>query len=239
MRPKETRRNSLYNSGVMRKIPLLGLVILIVSAAVLSGCRGTSLNLPNAKDLCLSVWSDLYKLNYWLDEEPIPHDEFSQEYDPYPKYASSDYETRYRRVFVTWRPIEIRKTHLKLAPLDCLTNDVRVYRSVEKAKEGFADMSPPRFGFSDLRETGITGTEWDIASVGDESKAWYYAEEVLDEDREMMVKQIEAEMYFRKGYVISSVGVKTWGDNFEEAAAFLHDVARVSEAKISKSIALE
>ena len=223
----------------MKKIPLLGLVILTVSTLLLSGC-GRASNLPDAKDLCLSVWpSDFYELNYWLDEEPIPHDEFSHEYPPYPKYASSDYETCYCRVFIAPYPIEIRKTSLELTPGDCLINDVRVYRSVEKAKEGFADMSPPRFGFSDLRETGITGTEWDIIPVGDESKAWYYAEEVSDEDREMMVKQIEAEMYFRIGYVISSVKVKTWGGNFEETAAFLLDVARVSEAKISKCIAPE
>jgi len=215
----------------MKKIPILGLVILLVSALVLSGC-GRPANLPDAKDLCLSVIRyDLDELTYWLDEEPIPHDEFSREYDAYPKYASSDYETRY--------PTDIRKTHLELAPGYSLENDVRVYRSVEKAEKAFLDMHPPRFGFGVFRETGITGTEWDIASVGDASKAWYYAEEVLDEKREMMMKQIEAEMYFRKGYVISSVRVKTWGGNLDETASFLLDVARVSEAKISKSIALE
>ena len=223
----------------MKKIPLLGLVILIVSALVLSGCRGAS-NLPAAKDLCLSVIRyDLDELTYWLDEEPIPHDEFSREYDPYPKYASSDYETRYCRVFFTRYPTDIRKTQLELAPGYSLENDVRVYRSVHNAEKAFLDMSPPRFGFGVFRETGITGTEWDIVSVGDVSKAWYHAEEVLDEKREMMMKQIEAEIYFRKGYVISSVRVKTWGGNLNETAAFLLDVARVSEAKISKSIALE
>lgn len=222
----------------MKKIPILCLAILLVSALVFYGC-GRPANLPNAKDLCLSVWSDLYKLNYWLDEEPIPHDEFSQEYAPYPEYASSDYETCYLRTFFTLSPIKIRKTYLELAPGYSLINDVRVYRSVEKAKAGFADMRAPRFGFSASNVLGMPGKEWDIDQVGDESKAWYYVEEVLDEDREMMVKQIEAEMYFRKGYVISSVEVKTWGGNFEETAAFLLDVARVSEAKISKCIAPE
>ena len=236
MKPEQTRRNSLNNSGVMKKIPLVGLVILLVSAPVLGGCQGASLNLPDAKDLCLSAWYDLYKLDHFLHEDPIPHDEFSQEYPPYPKYASSDYETRYRRVFVTTHSIEIGKTHLELAPLDCLINDVRVYRSVEKAKEGFLGMDPPRFGSGVFR---ITGIDWDIASVGDESKAWYYAKKVLDEEREIMMRQIEAEVYFRKGFVISSVRVKTWGGDLKETESFLLDVARLSEAKISKSIALE
>jgi len=214
----------------MKKISILGLVILLVSALVFYGC-GRPANLPNAKDLCLSELR--YELHRVLDEVPIPHDEFSREYDPYPKYASSDYETRYRRVFIAPYPSEIRKTNLELASGYSLENDVRVYRSVEKAKKGFADMRPPRFGPGVL---GIPGIEWNIRSVGNESKAWYYAARALDEDREIMRKQIEAEIYFRKGYVVSSVKVTIWGGPYSEessllkqTASFILDVARVSE----------
>lgn len=234
MKPENTRRNPLNSSARMKKITILGLVILLISILPFYGCSRTA-NLPNAKDLSLSAIH--YDLDYLLDEDPIPHDEFSQEYDPYPKYSSSDYNTCYRRVFYTRYPTDINKTHLELAPGYSLENEVRVYRSVKKAKLGFADMKPPRFGFSDLQENGITGTEWDISSVGDESKAWYHTEKVLDEEREIMMKQIEAEIYFRKGYVVSSISVTTWGGDLNETASFLIYVAQVSEAKISKSIA--
>ncbi|MBM3119018.1 MAG: hypothetical protein FJ006_05610 [Chloroflexi bacterium] len=223
---------------MIKKITILGLVILIVSSLVLNGCGVASLNLPNAKDLCLSVWpSDFYKLNYLPDEEPIPHDEFSKEYDPYPKYPTSDYETCYRRVFWGQDVCEIHGLHIELAPGFCLENQVRVYRSVEKSKKAFADMGVPRFAFSDDNIIGTPGKEWNIAQVGDESKAWRFTSEVLDEREEQLVIQHETEICFRKGQVISSISVTTWGDDLKETAAFLLDVARLSEAKISKSIA--
>lgn len=223
---------------MVNRVPLLWLVILFIFPTIWNGCGGVP-NLPHAKDLCLSEWKDLYKLNYWLDEEPIPHDEFSQEYDPNPEYESSDYETCYRRVFFTRYPIDIRKISLELAPGFSLGNEVRVYSSEKKATEGFADMRAPRFAFSDANVPGIPGKEWNIAQVGEESKAWYYAKEVVDDKRENIVRQIEAEMYFRKGHVVSSVEVITWGGSLEETAAFLLDVARLSEAKISTSIRVQ
>lgn len=220
-----------------KEIPLLGLVILLISALVLTGCGKIPTNIPHARDLCLSQSKDLYKLECWLFPEPIPHDEFSKEYDPYPKYASSAYETRYSRAFYSHYPIDIHNTHLELAPGFCLENDVRVYRSVEKAKEGFADMRIPKFAF-DSSILGIPGIEWEIAPMGDESKAWFYADEVLDDRREVMMKQIDAELYFRKGCVISSIEVKTWGGNFKETESFLLDVAQLSETKISEALVL-
>jgi hypothetical protein len=213
---------------VVKNVTISGLIILLVSSILFYGC-GKNVNLPNAKDLSLSTWSDLYKLDHFLDEEPIPNDEFSQEYDPYPKYARSDYDSCYRRVFYTRYPTDIHKTSLELAPGYSLVNEVRVYKSVEKAKAGFADMGPPSFGSGII---GIAGTSWDISLIGDESKAWYHTEQILDDNREIMRKQIEATIYFRKGYVISSISVTTWGGSLSETAAFLIDLARVSEAKI-------
>ncbi|MFC2050012.1 hypothetical protein ACFLTN_02410 [Chloroflexota bacterium] len=222
---------------MMRKIPQLGLVILIVSSLVLNGCWLESLNIPNAKDLCLSVWpSDFYELNYWPDEEPIPHDEFSKEYAPYPKYPNSDYETCYSRVFWMEDMCEIHGLHIELASGFCIGNQVRVYRSVEKSKKAFVNMGAPRFAFSEDNIVGTPGKEWNIAQVGDESKAWRFTSSVLDEKEERLITQHETEMCFRKEYVISSVSVTTWGDDLQETEAFLLDVALVSEAKISKSI---
>jgi len=229
--PRHGHREEYKNE--MKKIIALVLLIFVLA---LSGCGNTSLNLPQARDLCLSEIYDLYNLNYWLDEDPIPHDEFSQEYDPYAKYASYDYETRYYRVFYTRYPIEIHKTCLRLAPGFSLENDVRVYKSEEKAREGFADMEAPRFAFSEENILGTTGTEWDIAQVGEESKAWYFAQKVLDKNNEVMVTQYEVEMYFRKGSVISSIGITVWGNDSTEVKSFLLDVAQLSENKISKSI---
>lgn len=223
----------------MKRILLIAVILL---AMLLSAC-GSPANLPNARDLCLSVHR--YDLGNLLDEDPIPDDEFSQEYPPYTEYASSDYETNYYRVFFTRHPIDIRNTHLEITSGYSLKNGVRVYRSVEKAKKGFTDMSAPRFGLV-LVIAGIAGIEWDIRSVGDESKAWYYVSRVLDEDKEIMRKQIEAVIYFRKGYVVSSVEVTTWGGPYseessllEETASFLLNVAEVSETKISESISLK
>lgn len=224
---------------MMKQIPPLGLVILLISALVLSGCGETSLNLPDARDLCLSAYKDLYKLEYWPDETPVPHDEFSQEYEPYPEYAESDYETRYVRVFWGQDSCEIHRTDLKLASGDCIRNDVRVYGSVETAEKAFADMRVPRFGFSDVNIYGTPGTEWGIPSVGDESNAWRFAQRVLDEKREVMVTQHEVEICFRKGPVISSVKVVVWGNDNNEVESFLLCVARLSEEKISKSISME
>jgi hypothetical protein len=170
---------------------------------------------------------------------PIPHDEFSQEYEPYSKYPSSDYQSRYRRVFYTRYPIEIKGTSLDLAPGFTIENDVRVYASIKKAENGFLDFEAPRFKINVLDIIGIPGIEWNITSIGSESKAWYYAQEVLDDNRERWVKQIEAVIIFRQGSVVSEMRVTTWGGDLRETALFLLDLARISELKISEALFLK
>jgi hypothetical protein len=220
-----------------RRIALLWLVALIIAIVIISGCRAASPNLPNARDLCLTSFDLYVELDYHPNKEPIADDEFSREYDPYPKIPSGDYETRYRIVFSGQDMYEINGLNLELTRTGSIANDVCVYRSVETAKAAFATWITPRFGFlhSDL---GIPGKEWDIAKVGDESKAWNFVDRVLDEEKEVMVTQYEVEMSFRKGFVISSVEATVWGRSSKDVESFIVSLAQLSEDKISKAIGL-
>lgn len=210
-----------------------GIIILTLGGLLINGCSDTPSITIDAKQLTLSSSGDLNGLNYSLEEEPLPDAEYSRSYDARPEYPALDYVSRYHQVFVTRNSIKINKINLELAPFQSIVNDVRVYNSIEKAKEGFMGISPPQFGPVLLGDTSVG---WNIAIVGDESKAWYYTSEVVNDQEEKIEKQIQAEICFRKGSVISLIDIVTWGGSLSNTAAFLLDLARQSEAKISNNV---
>jgi hypothetical protein len=219
-----------------KKFFLFGLMVLIPLTISTIGCEKITTNLIVAKDLCISEYKDLYKLDYWLYENPIPHDEFSQEYEPYSERLISDYQSRYRRVFYTRSPVEIYNTSLELAPGFTIESDVRIFKTTEKAQKGFIDFDPPRFKINVVDIIGIPGIKWDIDSIGSESKAWYYMQEVLDDNREKLVQQVEAVVIFRIESVLSEIRVTTWGGDLKETELFLLNLAQVNEYKITEAI---
>ena len=209
--------------------------LLVAFSLALGGCAQGHPNAPEARDLCLSrSSSDFENLTYKLTEVPVADNDMSAELSPNPLSASGDFETGYSRVFYARESIHVNGTYIELPRGYPLWNAVRVYDSVQKAREAFDDMNPPRFVYS--TPTGRAGKELEIPSVGDESSAWYYARTVVDEDNMMSTTEVDAQIRFRIGNAISDIGVATWYANLDETATLLLDLARVSNKKIADSI---
>jgi|WetSurMetagenome_2_1015567.scaffolds.fasta_scaffold470367_1 hypothetical protein len=215
------------------KWKIAGIIVLTLCGLLINGCSDTPSIIIDAKQLTLSSSGDLSGLNHSLAAEPLPDAEYSRSYDANPEYPSLNYISRYRQAFVADNPIKINKINLELAPFRCIVNDVRVFSSMEKAQAGFMGILPPQFGPVLLGDTSVG---WNIAKVGDESKAWYYTSEVINDQEDKTEKQIQAEVCFRKGSVISLIDIVTWGGSLSNTAAFLLDLARQSEAKISNNV---
>jgi hypothetical protein len=209
--------------------------LLVASPLVLSGCAQNPPNVPDSRDLCLSTSSsDFQSLNYEFSEIPVADDDLSVPLAPNPLFAGGDFETGYSRIFYTHEAIHVDGIDVELPRGFPLWNAVRVYDSVEKAKRAFTDMDPPRFVFH--TQTGRAGKELQIPLEGDESGAWYYAREVVDEDNSTSTTEIDAQIRFRVGNTISDIGVATWYGNPDATAILLLDLARVSNRKIADSI---
>jgi len=209
--------------------------LLVASSLALSGCGQSHPNVPDARDLCLSTSSsDFADLTYTLSGLPVADDDLSAALAPNPSTASGDFETGYSRVFYARDAILVDGTSIELPPGYPLWNTVRVYDTVQKAREAFDDMDPPRFVFS--TPTGRAGEELDTPSVGDESGAWYYVRQVVDEDNGTSTTEIDAQVRLRTGNTISDIGVAIWYASLDETTAFLLDVARVSNEKIADNI---
>lgn len=214
---------------------LAGVALLVALSLLLSGCAQNPPNVPDSRDLCLSTSSsDFRSLNYKFSVIPVADDDLSVPLAPNPVADSGDFETGYSRIFYTHEAIHVDGIDVELPRGFPLWNTVRVYDSVQKAKKAFADMDPPRFVFH--TKTGRTGKELQIPSVGDESGAWYYAREVVDEDNSTSTTEVDAQIRFRTGNTISDIGVATWYGNPDATASLLLDLARVSNQKITDSI---
>ena len=165
---------------------------------------------------------------------PVDDEDMSAVLPLDPRYPAADFETGYQRVFHVRDAIYVDNTAIVLPEGFPLWNTVKVYRAVRTAREAFDDMDPARFVF--MTPTGRAGTELRIPSVADVSAAWYYARLVVDEDGGTSTLEIDAQIRFRRGNVISDIGVATWYAGRDETAAFLIDLARVSAGRISDRI---
>ena len=209
--------------------------LLVASSLALSGCKQTHPNVPDARDLCLSTSSsDFANLSYRLTEFPVADDELSVPLAPNPLSTSGDFETGYSRIFYARDSIYVDGTEIELPRGFPLWNAVRVYESVQKAREAFDGMNPPRFVLS--TPTGRAGKEMDITDVGDESNSWYYARTVVDEVNMTSATEVDAQIRFRTGNAISDIGVATWYAKLDQTASFLLDLAQVSNEKIADNI---
>ena len=219
----------------LAQIRVASAALLLTVSLLSGGCKQTHPNVPDARDLCLSTSSsDFANLSYRLTEFPVADDELSVPLAPNPLSTSGDFETGYSRIFYAHDSIYVDGTEIELPRGFPLWNAVRVYESVQKAREAFDGMNPPRFAFS--TPTGRAGKELQIPSVGDESGAWYYAREVVAEDSSTPTTEVDAQVRFRTGNAISDIGVATWYANLDQTASFLLDLARVSNEKIADSI---
>ena len=219
----------------LAQIRVASAALLLTLSLLSGGCVPTHPNVPDAMDLCLSASSsDFEDLANRLSGLPVADDDLSAALAPNPSTAIGDFETGYSRVFYARDAILVDGTSIELPPGYPLWNTVRVYDTVQKAREAFDDMDPPRFVFS--TPTGRAGEDLDTPSVGDESGAWYYVRQVVDEDNGTSTTEIDAQVRLRTGNTISDIGVAIWYASLDETTAFLLDVARVSNEKIADNI---
>jgi len=209
--------------------------LLVASSLALTACVQSTPNVPEAWTLCLSTSSsDFAALSYPLSGLPVVDDDLSSELPPNPENPGGDFDTGYQRVFYVRDALYVEGTSVVLPRGFPLWNAVRVYASVQKAREAFADMDPPRFVY--MTPAGRSGVEMEMPSVGDESGAWYYALQVVDEGNTTSTLEVDAQIRFRAGNAISDIGLATWYAIPDETATLLLDVARVSSQKITDRI---
>jgi hypothetical protein len=209
--------------------------LLVAFSLALSGCGQSHPNIPDARELCLSTSSsDFADLSYRLTEIPITDDDFSAELAPNRGLIAGDFETGYSRIFYARDSIYVDGTDIELPRGFPLWNAVRVYDSVQKAREAFDGMNPPRFVLN--TPTGRAGKEMELTDVGDESNSWFYARTVVDEVNMTSTTEVDAQIRFRTGNAISDIGVATWYANLDQTASFLLDLAQVSNQKIADNI---
>lgn len=211
------------------------MALLVGLPLALTACVQSTPNVPDARALCLSASSyDLAALNYPLSQAPVVDDDLSAELPPNPEYPGGDFETGYQRMFYVRDALYVYGTSVVLPRGFPLWNAVRVYASAQKAGEAFADLEPPRFVYA--TPTGRAGIEMEAPSVGEESGAWYYARQVVDEENTTSTLEVDVQLRFRIGNAISDIGLMTWYAGPDETAALLLDLARVSSQKIADRI---